>query len=76
VETRSGCNYARIALGQKGSVAEFSSIEFLIAAMIAEIRFYARKGSAYFGIIGCSGARSFLLVTSATPNSLMSLAAV
>jgi hypothetical protein len=44
--------------------------------MIAEVSLLCNKWSHYFGIIGCSGAFSFLLLTSATPNSLMSLAAV
>jgi hypothetical protein len=45
VETRSGCNCARIALGQGlvSAVAEFSSLKFLIAAMIAEVSLLCKK---------------------------------
>jgi hypothetical protein len=52
-ETRSGCNCARIALGRKlvDAVAEFSSLEFLIAAMIAKVSLLCKPRLVIFEII-------------------------
>ena len=53
VETRSGCNCAGIALGQKfvGAVADLFGDEFLISGRIAGVSFLRNKMFPYFGIV-------------------------